>query len=468
MYNEQDVIKKLKEQNMKFFGTDGIRGKADNFPFDDNTVSLIGYVLAQTLDKNGKGILIGRDTRQSGKRILQALTKGINAAGIKVTDLGILPTPAVAYLLKNNDYQAGIVISASHNPYTDNGIKFFSSKGTKLPDDTEAELEKNLVKYIEEKKVLKTDLEIKNISSSESENLVKQYEDFLVSLLPENSLKDKTIAIDCANGASYKIAPKVLKRLKANVVVINANPDGKNINLNCGALHPEAVAEVVKENKCFCGFAFDGDADRVICIDEKGTVRDGDYFLGVVSKYLKDTGKLNNNTLVITVMANLGLVKFAEAEKINLVVSKVGDRYVYEDLIKHNAVLGGEQSGHIIFRNLLDTGDGQISALQMLNILTKENKNFSSLCGKINKYPQILINEKVAQKIPLGKLPETSKVIKNIEEKLGTDGRVLVRYSGTENLLRVMLEGQNKEEIKFFAQEIVKTAKEEITAMYNV
>ncbi|MBQ3943823.1 MAG: phosphoglucosamine mutase, partial [Elusimicrobia bacterium] len=394
-----------------------------------------------------------------GKRILKALQHGINAAGIKVTDLGVLPTPAVAYLLKNNNYQAGIVISASHNPYLDNGIKFFSSKGKKLPDKVEAKLEKHLVKYIEEKKVLSKNSKIKNVSGK---NLVKQYEKFLISLMPKDALKGKTIAIDCANGASYKIAPEVLKKLKADVIVINNKPTGKNINLNCGALHPETVATVVKAKKTFCGFAFDGDADRVISVDDKGTVRDGDYFLGVVSKYLKDNNKLKNNTLVITVMANLGLIKAAKQEKIKVVTSKVGDRYVYEDLIKHKAIIGGEQSGHIIFKQLLDTGDGLISALQLLNILTKENKSLSQMCGWIKKYPQVLINEKVLEKIPLEKLPQTTKLIKQVEKKLGDNGRILVRYSGTEKLLRVMLEGQDKKEIKKTAQNVVNAAKKEI------
>jgi len=444
---------------MKFFGTDGIRGKADKFPFDNKTVALIGYVLAESLDKKGNGILIGRDTRQSGSRILKALQTGINAAGIKVINLGVLPTPAVSCLLKKNNYQAGIVISASHNPYTDNGIKFFSSKGLKLPDKTEAKLEKNLVKYIEEKKVLKKNSKIKNLSGK---NLIKQYENFLLSLVPENLLKGKKIAIDCANGASSKIAAEVLKKLKADVIVINNKPDGKNINLNCGALHPEVVAQTVKKQKAFCGFAFDGDADRVISVDEKGNVRDGDYFLGVVSKYLKDTGKLKNNTLVITVMANLGLIKAAKQQKINVVTSKVGDRYVYEDLKKYKAVIGGEQSGHIIFKQLMDTGDGMVSALQLLNILIKQNKTLLQMCSWIKKYPQILINQKVKTKIPLEKLSETSKLIKQIEKKLGSDGRVLVRYSGTENLLRVMIEGQSKTEIKKYAQQIAKLANKEI------
>ena len=444
---------------MKFFGTDGIRGKSNKFPFDNNTVSLIGYVLAETLDKKGNGVLIGRDTRESCNRIFKALQKGINSAGIKVIDLGIVPTPAVAYLLKKNNYQAGIVISASHNPYLDNGIKFFSSKGTKLPDKIENKLEKNLVRYINEKKVLNKSLKIRNVSGKK---LIKQYVDFLISLMPQNSLKNKTIAIDCANGASYKIAPEVCKKLGAKVIVINNKPTGKNINLNCGALHPEQVAEVVKKEKAFCGFAFDGDADRVISVDDKGIIRDGDFFLGVVAKYLKDNNKLKNNTLVTTVMANLGLLKATKQIKINVVTSKVGDRYVYENLKKYKAIIGGEQSGHIIFKQLLDTGDGIVSALQLLNILVKENKTLSQMCSWIKKYPQVLINEKVVEKIPLDKLLKTTKYIKQIEKELGDNGRVLVRYSGTENLLRVMLEGKDKKEIKQMANNIINLAKKEI------
>ena len=300
---------------------------------------------------------------------------------------------------------------------------------------------------------------VKNVSGK---NLVKQYVNFLTTLMPKNSLKNKTIAIDCANGASYKIAPQVLKKLKAKVIVINNKPTGKNINLNCGALHPKQVAEVVKKKKAFCGFAFDGDADRVIAVDDKGIVRDGDYFLAVVSNYLKENNKLKNNTLVTTVMANIGLLKAVKQKKINVVISKVGDRYVYENLKKYKAVIGGEQSGHIIFKQLLDTGDGIISALQLLNILVTENKTLSQMCSWIEKYPQILINEKVEKKVPLENLSQTTKCIKQIEKELGDNGRVLVRYSGTENLLRVMLEGQDKKEIKRMANTIISVAKKEI------
>ncbi|MFA6914488.1 MAG: phosphoglucosamine mutase, partial [Endomicrobiia bacterium] len=344
------------------------------------------------------------------------------------------------------------------------GIKFFNSKGMKLADAIETKLEKELVKYINDKKEIVLKNKIKNQSGK---SLIKQYQNFLISLLPKNSLKNKKIIIDCANGASYKIAQDVLKKLKATVVVINNKPTGKNINLNCGALHPEVVSGIVKKENAFCGFAFDGDADRVIAVDDKGVVRDGDYFLAVVAKHLKGNNKLKNNTLVITVMANLGLLKAMKEAGINTVVSKVGDRYVYEDLKKHKAILGGEQSGHIIFKNLLDTGDGIISALQLLNILVagSGNNKLSDLCSWIKKYPQILINEKVVKKVPIKDLPETSKLIKNIELKLADNGRVLVRYSGTENLLRVMIEGQDKTEIKKLAQDIINIAKQEISKL---
>ncbi len=447
---------------MHFFGTDGIRGKSNEFPFDDKTLILIGYVFAKNLAKKSNSVLIGRDTRLSGKRILKSLQKGINAAGVKVVDLGIIPTAAVSYLLKHNNYAGGIVISASHNPYTDNGIKFFNSKGLKLADSVENKLEKELSKYINEKKEITFNNNIKNISGK---NLIRQYENFLISLLPKNYLKNKKIVIDCANGSSYKIASKVLKTLKAEVIAVNNNPTGTNINLNCGALHPQCVGETVKKENAFCGFAFDGDADRVISSDDKGFVRDGDYFLAVTAKYMKEKNILKNNTVVITVMANLGLIKFMKESEINTVVSKVGDRYVYEDLKKHKAVLGGEQSGHIIFKNLLDTGDGIVSALELLKILVEKNTKLSKLCAQIKKYPQILINQKVAKKIPIANLINTTKYINDAQKKLGSNGRVLVRYSGTENLLRVMIEGRKISEIKRLAQNIAESAKKELAVM---
>jgi len=447
---------------VKFFGTDGIRGDSGKFPFDNNTVSLIGYVLAKNVKGKGAGIVIGRDTRQSGPRILKALTKGINSAGVKVVDLGIVPTPAVAYILKNNKYDAGIVISASHNPYKDNGIKFFSSKGMKLSDAVEEKLEKEIKKFLEGLIKIPACKKIKNISGK---NIIKQYENFLLSAVPAGLLKGKKIIVDCANGASYKIAPKILKKLKADLTVINADPTGKNINLNCGALHPEHVAKKVVSQKAFCGFAYDGDADRIIFADDKGIVRDGDYFLAIAASYLKEKKKLASNTLVVTVMANIGLLKAMKNIGIKTVISKVGDRYVYEELVKNKAVIGGEQSGHIIFKNMLDTGDGILSSLQLLKILVEKNAKLSDLSCIIKKYPQVLINKNVEKRIPLENLPETAKSIRNMENKLGSDGRVLVRYSGTENLLRVMIEGLDSDEIKKMAMSIIECAEKEIKGL---
>jgi len=444
---------------LKFFGTDGIRGNAGQFPFDNNTVSLLGYVLAKNIKSKGKGVLIGRDTRESGLRIFKALRNGINSAGVSVTDLGVVPTPAVSYLLKNNAYQAGIVISASHNPYYDNGIKFFNSKGMKLPDAVENKLEHEINKFLNEKRKLPEPKKIKNFSGK---NIIKQYNKFLLSAVPADMLKGKKIVVDCANGASHKIAADILKKLKAELIVLNDKPTGRNINLQCGALHPQKVSEVVKSKKAFCGFAYDGDADRIIFVDDKGVIRDGDYFLAVAAKYLKEKKQLKNNTLVVTVMANIGLLKAMEELGITTVAAKVGDRYVYENLIKHNAVLGGEQSGHIIFKNFLNTGDGILSSLQMLKILVEKNKTLSEISSFVKKYPQILINEKVDKKIPVENLPKTSALIKQIEKKLGENGRILVRYSGTENLLRIMIEGQNKTEITNMAKSVSECAKKEI------
>ncbi|MDD5021241.1 MAG: phosphoglucosamine mutase [Endomicrobiaceae bacterium] len=444
---------------MKLFGTDGIRGNANEFPFDNSTIELLGYVLAKNIKSKGKGILIGRDTRESGLRIFKFLQKGINSAGIKVTNLGVVPTPAVSYLLKTNNYQAGVVISASHNPYHDNGIKFFNSKGMKLSDSVENKLEQEITIFLNGKKKFPNTGKIKNLSGK---NIIKQYKRFLLSTVPANMLKGKKIVVDCANGASYKIAIDILKKLKANLIILNNKPTGKNINLKCGALHTEQVSEVVKSKKAFCGFAYDGDADRIICVDDKGMIRDGDYFLAIVAKYLKEKKQLKNNTLVVTVMANIGLLKAMKELDITTVTSKVGDRYVYQDLIKHKAILGGEQSGHIIFKNLLDTGDGILSSLQLLKILVEKDVKLSDMSSFFTKYPQVLINEKVERKIPFENLPKTSSLIRDIESKLGSNGRVLARYSGTENLLRVMIEGQDKTEIEKMAQSVIGLAKQEI------
>lgn len=443
---------------MKLFGTDGIRGDSTKFPFDNKTLFIIGKAVAEESDVK-KDILIIRDTRESGKRIQKALAQGISSAGAGIVFGGIMPTPAASLLLRSGKYSAGIVISASHNPYKDNGIKIFNSKGQKLTDNAEAKIEKRINKYLNE------GLKEKNIkvSAKEDRSLLLQYEEFVIKSFGAGSLKGKKIVIDCANGASYKSAAGVLKKLGAKVVVLNVKPDGKNINKNCGALHPEVAANAVKKNGAFCGFCFDGDADRLICIDEKGNIKDGDFFLGSMAKYLKRKNKLKNNTLVTTVMANIGLIKAMEKEKIKVVTSKVGDRYVLEDIKKHRASLGGEQSGHFIFKDILGTGDGLLSAVQLLAALIAEDNTVSEMCSGIEKFPQILVNKTVKSRIPLEKLPQTLALIKKYEKELGSDGRILVRYSGTENLLRVMVEGRKETEIKKMANSIVSSADKEIS-----
>ena len=441
----------------KLFGTDGIRGESTKFPFDNNTLFLIGRAVAETLKVKQNKILIIRDTRESGKRIEKALAAGIVAAGKKVVFGGVMQTPAASLLLRSGDFAAGIVISASHNPYQDNGIKIFNSKGDKLVDSVELKIEKKisalaLLKNVKQKKAA-------GISDS---SLLTKYEKFILSTVKGLNLKGKTIVIDCANGAAYKTAPQTLKKLGAKVIALNVKPDGKNINKNCGALHPEIAAEAVKKYKAFCGFAFDGDADRLICIDENGIVKDGDFFLSAMAKYLRSKGKLKNNILVTTVMANIGLFKAMKVAKIKTVVSKVGDRYVLEDLKKYKASIGGEQSGHFIFLDLLKTGDGLLSAVQILAALADTKLSLSNFVAGVEKFPQILVNRKTVEKLPLEKLPKTSALIKKYEKSFGDNGRVLVRYSGTENLIRVMVEGKNKAEITKAANEIINLAESEI------
>ena len=443
---------------MKLFGTDGIRGDSSKYPFDNETLSIIGKAIACVLGAQGQDILLISDTRQSAKRICAAIAAGIAAAKGRPVLGGVLPTPAASFLMKGKKYKAAVVVSASHNPFMDNGIKIFASNGLKLKDETEIKVENLIVKIRTSKDFpakLKKPLPPKS-------SLLQSYENFIAAQAPKNILKGKTIVIDCANGAAYKCAPVVFKKLGAKVIALNTSPSGKNINLNCGALHPQNCAAEVVKSKAFCGFCFDGDADRLICIDETGAVRDGDFFLFAMAKYLKEKKVLKNNVLVTTVMANLGLPKAAKQEKIRIIKTKVGDRYVLEAINKNKASLGGEQSGHFIFRDILPTGDGLLSAVYLLKAVCEKKQSLSEFFGGLKKFPQILINEKVAQKPPFSELKKTSALIKSYEKSLGKNGRILVRYSGTENLARVMVEGINAQEIEETSKEIMKTLREEI------
>jgi len=441
---------------MKIFGTDGIRGDSSKFPFDNTTLNIIGRSIAEVLGAN-KRILIIRDTRESGKRIQVKLSEGMSANGAKMVFGSIMPTPAASLLVKTGNYCAAVVISASHNPYTDNGIKIFNSNGYKLSGSIEEKIEAKINKYITSKDVLP----IKKIPLKENSKLIKFYENFIIKNFSGKKLKGKTIILDCAHGASYKCAPRILKKLGARVIALNVSPDGKNINLNCGALHPQSLCKAVKEYNAFCGFAFDGDADRLICVDENGMIRDGDYFLSSMSIWLKSKKKLKNNILVSTVMANIGLFHALKKERIKVISSKVGDRYVIEDMKKYKASLGGEQSGHFIFKDILATGDGILSSVMILSALSSTGKTMSEFMNVIEKFPQILVNRKVMKKVPLEKLSNSYNLIKACEKSLGSDGRVLVRYSGTENLLRVMVEGKDVDEIKNIAESIADAVEKE-------
>lgn len=445
---------------MRLFGTDGIRGIAGEYPLDKETIKKIGAESMKALKQvsSKRVVVLGRDTRESGPWIADIMDGYISSQGVKILDAGVMPTPGIAYLTAKHKLLSGVVISASHNPYKDNGIKFFSSKGTKLSESIEKKIEEEILAARDESGV---EPKKKNIAKDPA--LLGEYIDFLKSVFPKKySLKGLKLVIDCANGATYKAAPEVFGALGADIVALDVEPDGKNINTGCGATHPEKMAEAVRKHGAFCGMAFDGDGDRVIFADENGVVRDGDYFLAVCAEHMKAKKELKGNILVTTVMANLGLYKAMDRIGIQTVKTAVGDKYVYEGLLKHGGVIGGEQSGHIIFREELSTGDGILSALKMLEVLVEKKKSLSQLCGILQKYPQILVNTHVARKIPIEDLIGTSAMIKEYEHALGDDGRVLVRYSGTENLLRVMIEGPDKDKIEKMAKDISEKAKREI------
>jgi len=438
----------------KMFGTDGVRGKAGQYPLDSATVMQIGFAAARVFIKHlAPGldplIMLGMDTRESGPSIRESLIAGLSRGGMTVVDCGIITTPGVAYLTKMGRAVAGVVISASHNPYDDNGIKFFSHAGTKLPDAVEQEIEHSL----------SSTEQPSTINRKDGKHMVARYGAFLASTVPGKSfLQGMRIVVDCGHGAAVSVVPALFKELGADVIIVNAQPTGRNINDACGALHPGNISALVTANGAACGISYDGDADRVMFVDETGVVRDGDYLLAILAIHFKKAGRLINNTLVSTVMANMGLSLAMEREDIVLKQTSVGDRYVYEEMIRTGAIIGGEQSGHIILTDFLQTGDGILSSLQILSILKSSGKSFSELAQSMDKLPQVLINERVAHKIPLEQLPKTLNAVQSAEKQLGREGRVLVRYSGTENLIRVMIEGKDKDAITAMARTIAATA----------
>lgn len=443
----------------KYFGTDGVRGKANIFPMTADFALKLGMAAAKIFKNGNKKhkIVIGKDTRISGYMFENAIVSGICSMGVDAIIVGVLPTPAIAFITRSLRADAGVVISASHNLYYDNGIKFFSSDGFKLPDMLEIEMER----------LLDENLEFESFEdvgkAYRIETAIGRYVEYAKASFDKRyDLKGLKIVIDCANGAAYKVAPMAISELGADIVIINDRPNGKNINENCGAVYPDQLCQTVKDVKADVGISFDGDADRVIFCDENGELVDGDLILGICAKDMKSEGILNKNTIVATVMSNIGFEKSLKREGINVVRSQVGDRYVLEEMLKGGFNLGGEQSGHIIFLDYNTTGDGLISALQLLKVMVKTGRPLSKLKSFISLYPQVLENVDVHYKRPLDEMKGTLKIIKSIEEKLKGQGRIFVRYSGTENKLRVMVEGEDLKTIKAYCDEVIQIALDEI------
>ena len=430
---------------MKLFGTDGVRGKAGEF-LDVITVIKLAQAAGIYFRKHSttNKILVGKDTRRSGYMIENALVSGLTSVGYNVIQIGPMPTPAIAYLTESMRCDAGIMISASHNPFEDNGIKFFDNHGNKLSVESEKEIEKifNDDDLLQQNQAVEKEIG----SSKRIDDVIGRYIVVIKSSFPKDlTLKGLRIVLDCANGAAYKVAPTILEELGADVITINNKPNGFNINDNCGAMHPENVSNLVREYRADIGLALDGDADRLVVIDENGDIVDGDNLLGALSVYLKEENLLEGDACVATVMSNKALEDYLEKHKIKLLRSDVGDKYVLEVMKKNGVNFGGEQSGHIIFSDAAKTGDGLASALQVLALIIKSKKKASVTLNPFSLYPQILENLKVSEKIPLIDIKGLYEILKPIREKGIRD---LIRYSGTENKIRLLLEGKNKKDVE--------------------
>lgn len=433
------------------FGTDGIRGVPGTYPLDDATLEGVGKALGEHLSAKGHDaprVLIGRDTRESGPHIAELIAGGLRDGGAEPVSAGILTTPGVAWLVSREGFAAGVVISASHNPYHDNGVKLISSAGMKFPDATEAELEAVIMACNGNKPTKRA------FSLPGNEAL---HQDYLAGLracvLPGAKIAGMKIVLDCANGASSKLAPQLFRSLGAEVVAINDSPDGKNINADCGSLHPEKLQKRVTETGAALGVAFDGDADRSLFVGASGKLVDGDGVLLIAGRYLKSAGELKGNTIVGTTMANLGLERALERSGLSLTRTAVGDRYVLEEMQKIGANLGGEQSGHILFLDDATTGDGMLTAVKIASIVSISGP-LDSLLSDLKIFPQKIVNVRVKAKPVLENLAEVSATLKKAEAALGDSGRVVLRYSGTEPLARVMVEAEHEDDVRRWTSEL--------------
>lgn len=444
----------------RLFGTDGARGVAVT-ELTCETAMQIGRAAAIVLAKKTKHkpkIIIGKDTRISSDILESALVAGICSIGADAVILGVVPTPAVAFLVEKYEADAGVMISASHNSVEFNGIKLFDGTGYKLSDEVEEEIEA-LILDNPENISLASGCDVGRISYAK--DAAWDYIRHIIKTI-DGDLSGIKVAIDCANGSASVTAERIFKGLGANVMLIHAEPDGTNINEKCGSTYLAAISEFVRSNKCHLGVAFDGDADRCLAVDENGEVIDGDKLIAIFAKHMRDNGKLNRNTAVVTVMTNLGFTNFAKANGINMLTTKVGDRYILEQMLLNDYSLGGEQSGHIIFREFAKTGDGQLTAVQLMNILKLSDTSMSSLAGIMERYPQVMINVKIASKWKENwkNVDEIEQMIDLYQKKLGSTGRILVRESGTEPLVRVMVEGKRFDLINDIAVKIADKIKE--------
>ncbi|ABC76632.1 phosphoglucosamine mutase [Syntrophus aciditrophicus] len=446
----------------KLFGTDGVRGVANEYPMTAEMALNIGRATAFMFKREGHNpkILIGKDTRLSGYMLENALVSGICSMGVNAILVGVIPTPGIAYLTSSMRADAGIVISASHNPFQDNGIKIFSGDGFKLPDETELAIEDMILNN-------KMDQLLPRVSelgkAYRMDDARGRYIVFLKHTFPrELSLEGVKVVLDCANGATYRVAPETFYELGAEVTTLFDDPDGRNINVNCGSQYPETLAAEVLKQGADVGFAFDGDGDRLIAVDEKGNVLTGDQVIAICANVMKKEGKLTKNLVVRTVMSNIGLSVALEKLDINSIMTKVGDRYVLEEMQANGSSIGGEDSGHVIFLQHHTTGDGIVTAIQVIAAMKKEGKPLSDLAKIMDVFPQTLINVDTKSRPEISTVPELVAVIKSVEEKLGTSGRVLVRYSGTQNMCRVMVEGPTQEETLKYCKQIADVVKEEL------
>ncbi|MBI3050262.1 MAG: phosphoglucosamine mutase [Acidobacteria bacterium] len=454
----------------RLFGTDGVRGRAGKDPLDAPTIRRLGAALARALGDGTRGVrfLAGRDTRESGSWIERELAAGIRSQGGALVSAGVIPTPAIAYLTPRMGYTAGLVISASHNPFEDNGIKVFSGKGEKFTETLEGQVETVMAAQswapAEARPHDSTDL-----ASGLSRTGVEQvdyrshYLEHLLRILqPGDRHARVPIAIDCANGATTTVAPQLFERLGFDVRRVGCEPDGRNINLGCGSTAPDLLARTVTEGDCRLGIAYDGDGDRAIFVDDRGRIVDGDAVMLMCAKQMKAEGRLRGNAVVATVMSNIGLEIGLREAGIEIVRCPVGDKYVMEELLKRGLSLGGEQSGHVIFSDYLFTGDGLATSLHVLRTMAVTGRELSELAGELQKYPQVLLNIRVDRKVDLKTIPPVAAAMEDVERRLAGHGRLLVRYSGTEPLLRIMLEGRDEGEIRRWAEEIADAVKQHL------